>query len=116
MDRQTRKLLHDALTATEEILADTGSVDLEGFLADTMRQRATYYAFAVLGEALNKVVQHDPSLSDVVTDRQLAVDMRNRLIHGYTSVDPVIIWAIAKTDIPNIQEELRALLGDSDAS
>lgn len=116
MTPNVTELLHDALTATEEILEDTATIDLEGFLADTMRQRATYYAFAILGEALDKVAQHDPSMSDAVTDQQLAIDMRNRLIHGYTPVDPAIVWARAKTDIPRIHEELQALLDDSNAS
>jgi uncharacterized protein with HEPN domain len=110
MDQPTRKLLHDALGAADEILEYTRDVDLTTFTADRMRQRATYYAFAVLGEALNLLIQHTPSLRKELSDVRLAIDMRNRLIHGYASVDTGIVWATAQADIPNLRDELQGLL------
>lgn len=76
MDRRTRKLLPDALGATEEILEYTQDVDLQAFSASRMRQRATYYAFAVFGEALNKLMQHEPTLRPALSDVRMAIDMR----------------------------------------
>lgn len=76
-----------------------------------MRQRATYYAFAVLGESLNKLMQHEPALRPELSDVRMAIDMRNRLIHGYSSVDVAIVWATTQADIPNLRDELRGLLG-----
>jgi uncharacterized protein with HEPN domain len=110
MDRQTRKLLRDAYDATGAILDDTRGLDLQGFLADRTRQRATYYAFAVLGEALNQVQSKQPDLIAALPDVRPAIDMRNRLIHGYASVDAGIVWATIQADIPIMRDELRALL------
>ena len=113
MDREARKLLHDAFNATEEILEYTNKVSFEHFAADRMRQRATYFAFAVLGEALNQLLQHYPLFGSTLTDVREPIDMRNRLIHGYSSVDPGIVWATAVQDIPNLRDELQALMDDS---
>lgn len=110
MDQRTRKLLRDALGAAEEILEYTGDVDFGTFTGDRMRQRATYYAFVVLGEALNLLMRHAPSLRTEISAIRLAVDMRNRLIHGYASVDAGIVWATAQADIPNLRDELQGLL------
>lgn len=110
MDRQARKLLRDAYDATQAILDDTRGLDLQGFLADRTRQRATYFAFAVLGEALNQLTTRYPDLLSGLFDVRPAIDMRNRLIHGYASIDAGIVWATIQTDIPNMHEELGALL------
>lgn len=110
MDRQTQKLLRDALGAADEILDYTRDVSLETFSDDRMRQRATYYAFAVLGEALNQLMKHAPSLRTDISDVQLAIDMRNRLIHGYSSIDVGIVWATVQADIVNLRDELQGLL------
>ena len=112
MDRQARKLLRDAYDATQAILDDTRSLDLQGFLADRTRQRATYYAFAILGEALNKLHTLEPDLLTGLPDVRPAIDMRNRLIHGYASVDAAIVWATIQTDIPNMHEGLQGLLDE----
>lgn len=112
MDRRTRKLLRDALGAVDEILDYTRDVDLAEFAADRMRQRATFYAFAVLGESLSQLMQHAPHLRTEIGDHRLATDMRNRLIHGYASVDVGIVWATVQADIPNMRDEVQRLLDE----
>ena len=109
-DRHVRKLLRDALGAAEEILEYTSDVDFQGFSSDRMRQRATFFAFTVLGEALNQLVKRAPSYQVMIPDVQLSIDMRNRLIHGYSSIDAGIVWATARQDIPNLRDTLYGLL------
>ncbi|MBK9969110.1 MAG: DUF86 domain-containing protein [Holophagales bacterium] len=36
--------------------------------------------------------------------------MRNRLVHGYASVDHDIIWTVAADDLPALVAELEAAL------
>ena len=38
------------------------------------------------------------------------VGMRNRLIHGYDSVDPDILWDTVTVDLPNLAQKLREAL------
>ena len=105
-DRQTRKWLHDAIAAAEEVLEHTSDVDFPTFAADRMRQRATYFPLAILGEALS----HLPALRAEMPEAGLAIAMRNRLIHEYFSIDVGIVWTTAKQDVPNMRDRLREML------
>jgi len=40
------------------------------------------------------------------------VDSRNKIIHGYDSIEPVNIWAIVVNYLPVLKEEIKALLND----
>lgn len=106
----TRMLLYGSPGATEEILEYTSDIDFEQFAAQRMRQRATCFAFAILGEALNELLRREPDFRSQIPDAQLSIDMRHRLIHGYSSIDVGVVWATAKHDIPNISDALRDLL------
>lgn len=110
MDQQTQKLLRDAIGAACQIIEYTGDVEFAEFASERMRQQATFYAFAVLGEALNKLTKLDPSVRQQISDVQVAIDMRIRIIHGYATVDVGIVWATARMDIPNVAEVLSVLL------
>lgn len=37
--------------------------------------------------------------------------MRNRIIHGYDTVDFDILWAVIQDDLPTLVEQLRKALG-----
>jgi len=100
-------LLRDALGAVEEILEYAQGADSQEFASNKMMQHATYYAFAVLGEALSKL---GAGWRSELTDHRAAVDMRNRLIHGYSSVDAGIVWATVQQDLPNLRDELEQML------
>jgi len=39
--------------------------------------------------------------------------MRNRLVHGYFSVDPQIVWDTVQNDLPPLIEPLSKLLQNS---
>ena len=38
------------------------------------------------------------------------VDTRNRIIHGYDSVSEDILWGIIMTNLPDLENEMKALL------
>ena len=40
------------------------------------------------------------------------VGVRNRLIHGYDTIDLVILWDIATLDLPPLIAQLEAILAD----
>ena len=43
------------------------------------------------------------------------VGLRNRLIHGYDTVDLTIVWAVLVADLPELVESLEAILEADDA-
>lgn len=46
-----------------------------------------------------------------ITDGRRIVDLRNRIIHGYASVDDGVIWGVLKRHLPLLKIEVHTLLG-----
>ena len=64
----------------------------------------------ILGEAANRVPEDiRTQYPDLPWLQMIAV--RNRLIHGYDSVDFDILWAIIQNDLPNLIIRLEDILG-----
>ncbi len=40
------------------------------------------------------------------------VALRNRIIHGYDSVDPELVWDLAKSKVPALLAQLETVLKD----
>ena len=66
----------------------------------------------IVGEAASRVSpagrERAPGL-----DWKRIVGMRNRIVHGYDSVDFDILWDTIQIDLPPLVEELEKLLGRS---
>jgi hypothetical protein len=52
----------------------------------------------------------DSSLEEKMSELPRIVGLRNRLIHGYDSVDDEIIWDIVQSKIPPLAQQLEAEL------
>jgi len=66
-----------------------------------------------LGEAASKVSPEMRALHPQIPWSQV-ISLRNRLIHGYDSVDHQILWQIIKSDLPVLAEQLASLLSSLD--
>ena len=70
----------------------------------------------IIGEAASKV---SPSLQTRYQDIEWGpiISLRNRLIHGYDSIDRDILWQIIATDLPALVDRLKQIVegpgGDS---
>jgi uncharacterized protein with HEPN domain len=47
-----------------------------------------------------------------ITNARRIVDARNKIIHGYDSLEPVNIWAIVINHIPTLKQEVTDLLNE----
>jgi len=63
----------------------------------------------IIGEAANRVSPQCQSQHPSIPWSPI-VSLRNRLIHGYDSVDMDILWQILKQDLPGLIEELQKIL------
>jgi uncharacterized protein with HEPN domain len=72
-----------------------------------MLQDATERNLEIIGEAMNKilVIQADIKISD---SRKI-VNTRNKLIHGYDSIDNAEIYVIVKKYLPVLKVEIVGL-------
>ncbi len=111
--REVKKLLFDVQKACRRILKFTQGRTLDVFLKEDMLQSAVERQSEIVGEALNKALALDSSLSERITDIRRIISFRNRLIHGYASVSPHIVWAIATDDVPRLLAEVDAVMAEN---
>ena len=79
--------------------------DFEG---DIKTQKAIERNIEIIGEALNRILKETPDIA--ISDSRKIVDTRNRIIHGYDSITPDILWLIIKRSLPTLQNEVSELL------
>jgi len=66
----------------------------------------------VIGEAATRVSQAGQQQHGQIPWPEI-IGLRNRLVHGYDSVDLNILWDIVQQDLPPLIEQLQAILGGS---
>lgn len=101
-------LLREVIDAAERILvliADAGPGPLG---EDRDRFDALLWNYTVLGEAVSQLSSETKGDHPEVPWAD-PVRLRNRIVHGYWSIDPDVLVATAREDIPALLEALRAL-------
>ena len=105
-------LLADAIDAAESIGSIVSGTTLDEYSDTRMMRSAVERELLIIGEAMNAL---DAACTDArhrVTALGRVVGLRDRLAHGYDTIDDGMIWSIARDEIPRLLTELRAWLGD----
>jgi uncharacterized protein with HEPN domain len=99
--REDRIRLTHMLEAARRVANYCAGMTRPGLEADEMRFLAVVKSIEMIGEASVKV-------SEATQARVRAIDwvgvrrMRNRMIHGYDSIDPARVWDAVELDIPGL--------------
>lgn len=106
-DREDRDaaLVLDIVLAAEDALGFTKDLDRDGFMASRLHQAAAIRCVEVIGEAANRLTRAFRDNNPGVPWGQI-VGMRHRLIHGYSSVDPEVVWRVVREDLPELLRRL----------
>jgi len=98
------------MLAEANYLAES-SVDVErdDFLRDETLKRAFVRSIEIIGEATKHLPDDFRSEHPHLEWRAMA-GMRDRLIHGYFGVDYELVWDVVVSKIPELRDELEALL------
>lgn len=64
----------------------------------------------MIGEAIGKLHGVDSALASTITDYRKMIAFRNVLIHGYTTVDPVIVWGVIERNLNLLVDEVKLIL------
>ncbi len=80
----------------------------EKFQRDIKTQRAVERNLEIIGEAISRVLKEYPTIE--ISDSRKIVDTRNRIIHGYDSVSPDVLWGIVIRHLPILKTEVKAIL------
>lgn len=84
------------------------NTELSDYQNDKLLRRAVERELEIIGEAMNRIMKVAPEI-EIENARQI-VDTRNWVIHGYDSVDDIIIWGIITLHLPKLKEEVESLL------
>jgi uncharacterized protein with HEPN domain len=96
----------------EELLfiqTETAKTTKDAFLKNETLKRAYTRSLEVIGEAV-KNLGHELVIKNPDIPWRNMAGMRDRLIHGYFSVDYEIVWDVAKNKVPEIRRVILTLL------
>lgn len=80
----------------------------EIFMAQRIVQDAVIRNFEIIGEAAGRLSEGSREGTYDVWRKVIA--FRNRLIHGYWSVDLLLVWDVIQNDLPDLKNEVARLL------
>lgn len=101
-------LLGEMIDVAEEAIAIASENDRTSLAADRRQHDALLWNFTVLGEASARISREiKESNPDVPWARP--VQLRNRIIHGYWSVDLGVLHTTALEQLPAFVEQLRRI-------
>ncbi len=114
MNNQTQKLLFDVLDSGRSIQTWCASRSFSDYETDRQLRRAVEREFEIIGEALNRLTQLDPTTAARISHIQRIVGFRNRIIHGYDTVDDATVWGVIERYLPLLLTELDGTLSEED--
>ena len=102
------------LQAMERIDRYTACLDELGFLGNELVQDAVIRNIEVIGEASNNIQRADSVFAARHSDIpwQIMYTMRNRVSHGYDTIDLEIVWQTIQRDLPGLGAQIQRALAD----
>jgi uncharacterized protein with HEPN domain len=110
--REEKKLFVDiveAITSIDDHLEKRRV--FEEYISNKTKRRAVEREIEIIGEAMSKLLKINPDIS--ISNGRTIVNLRNRVIHAYDSVDDILIWKIIMKDLPILYNEVNNLLHEN---
>ena len=105
--RLDRDWIEDILESIAN-LAEFTKTGRETFLADLKTQRAVVCELQIIGEATKNTSEALKAQYPQIPWRQMA-RTRDRLIHGYHTISPQVVWRIPATHLQKLPAELQEI-------
>jgi uncharacterized protein with HEPN domain len=99
--------LRQMLEHAREAIALLGSATHADLELNRVLTLALVQLAQIVGEAASRVSEPKRVQYPQIPWRQI-VSLRNRLIHGYDTIDLEILWQIVKNDMPSLVAQLEA--------
>ncbi len=108
-ERNIPLLLEDIKTAIISILNYTIDYNSEKYLSDLKTRHAVERNFEIIGEATSKLPESFKTLHPHIEWR-IIKDFRNFIIHDYFGINHQIIWDTIQFRLPDLLQNIDALL------
>lgn len=103
--------LEHILESLQRIFSYLDDVSELDFIQNVMIQDAVLRNIETMGEAANNLIKHYPTFVEQYAE--IPWDdmywMRNRISHGYFSVDFEIVWRTIEKDLPPLYEDIKKI-------
>lgn len=109
MPRREALLLGEMIDAAEQAHSLVSGHDVDTLEADRQLRDALLWNFTVLGEAAAQLPDEFKKTHPSVNWARPS-QLRNRIVHGYWSIDLEILHATASDDLPAFVTQLKAVL------
>jgi uncharacterized protein with HEPN domain len=106
------------LQATERVKRYTSDMTSTTFMENPMAQDAVLRNIEIIGEAARNIERHHSGTAaqhPEIPWEDIYL-MRNRVSHGYFSVDLGLVWKTVRSDIPELERQIAELLGQIEQS
>lgn len=107
--RTTRSLL-DIVEACDELDLIVHDVSLEMYRRTRLVQLGIERLFITIAEALKRAEENDADLVARLPDARNIIGMRNRIVHGYDTVDLETVWTAAVKHAPILRKQILELI------
>ena len=111
MSTRAPKHLDDAAHAAGLALQFLAGRSLDMYRADVLLRSAVERQVEIVGEACRRALQEDDELRSRIPEMVLAVAMRNRIAHGYDTVDDTIVFETVVAQFAVLVQGLQRELG-----
>ncbi len=111
MRREILKYLYDIRESINSIYEYLGeNRNFDQYKSNKLLRRAVERELEIIGEATGRILKTREDIE--ISGARRIVDLRNLVIHGYDSVDDVIIWGILSKDLPQLKDQIEKLISD----
>jgi uncharacterized protein with HEPN domain len=107
--RETQKALQHMLDYSRESIALAHGKSRQDLDNDRTFNLAQARLLEIIGEAANRV-PIEFQMEHLEIEWGQIVSLRNRLIHGYDSIDFDIMWSIIQFDLPELVGKLKRMI------
>lgn len=115
MDERILKWIYDidfALNEIESFFKDREK-DFFEYRKNTMLKRAIERDLEIIGEAVNRILNKDPSFEKNISDAKAIIGLRNQVIHAYDSISDENIWSIIINHVPKLKTEVTKIIEEN---
>lgn len=104
-----REFLRHILDEIDYVERVTGTMSRDAFVTEETIRRAVVRALEIIGEAVTNLPPDLPQSEPGISWREVT-GMRNRLIHGYFTVNYRIVWDVVQNDLPPLRAAVIRML------
>jgi uncharacterized protein with HEPN domain len=110
MKSEARQRLLDVLEACRAVERFAHGKDFASYQGDEMLRAAVERKLEVIGEAFTKLADAEPDIAEKFPDLRKIIGIRNRIIHGYDTVDDEIVWDVVENKLPMLCRQVEKFL------